>query len=390
MINKQKTIFINGKYPDYNGYQHIEVFTETPSLNILKTTYIPSINDKIYIFPDCNIPRFKVKEFCENNGVSIVKYKTKANILFTNKNNINNSYFLQLGINPYFNSIKSITKKAMLKYLNLVKLKYDGIDLINLIKDIEDLQNDFVLVTSNIHRHCTNKGLFNGPSYNFIEESDLMNYDNNGEVLPYDKSLIEINDNHDYYSFISEENETEFYSLLNHQNVYDESALVSLLNSQTIMDEEMYKGILNLFDSSDANNHILAMETMANCNYLKSAGYLLMLYSDYSYLINKKVNKNHINFKSFLSFFKLNRGCSISIDDIVDKLKEKKLLNRSNLNIVLKKAENLIINASESATNYFTYKYITPIKSIIEEMEKTEAEDLLKPQLNLDTSIKAN
>jgi hypothetical protein len=58
-----------------------------------------------------------------------------------------------------------------------------------------------------------------------------------------------------------------------------------------------------MFESSDSDNHILAMEIMANAHYEKSVLYLQMLLSDYNYQISNSHTKNHVNFKSMLSYF---------------------------------------------------------------------------------------
>ena len=81
MINKEQCIYIekipikDNNYSNVLEYKSVEVFNESPSLKILKGLYVPVAKDRLYIFPDCNIPRFKVKGFCEANNLSVAKFK---------------------------------------------------------------------------------------------------------------------------------------------------------------------------------------------------------------------------------------------------------------------------------------------------------------------------
>ena len=59
---------------------------ETDIPNIIKKVYTPQKNDKLYLFPECTIPRFKLKPFCDKYNVSIIRDINKANILFTKNN----------------------------------------------------------------------------------------------------------------------------------------------------------------------------------------------------------------------------------------------------------------------------------------------------------------
>ncbi len=60
-----------------------------------------------------------------------------------------------------------------------------------------------------------------------------------------------------------------------------------------------------MFKSSDKDNHIMAMEIMANSNYVESALYLLLLLEEYGHRIADCNTKNHVNFKSMVSYFGL-------------------------------------------------------------------------------------
>ena len=83
-----------------------------------------------------------------------------------------------------------------------------------------------------------------------------------------------------------------------------------------------------MFDSSDTDNHVLAMEIMANSKYEDSILYLLMLISQNSYKINNSNTRNHVNFKSMLTYFGWQpRDVShVNTDNIVEMIDNKGLL----------------------------------------------------------------
>jgi hypothetical protein len=392
MINKEQCIYIekipikDNSYSTILEYKSVEVFNESPSLKILKGLYVPIAKDRLYIFPDCNIPRFKVKGFCEANKLSVAKFKDTANIWFTNEDNIKGSYFEK------FDYTASITKRAMLKYLAEVKIRYNGNELSELIRDIENSQANFVLINRNYIYQIKNYGAFKGPKYEFLERSDLENNDNNGDPIPFDETLIECNSDSDFYYFENPTQEVDYLALLNHGNVYDESSLVSLLNSELVMDKEIYEGMKNLFESNDRNDHKVAMESMANCNYLKSAIYLLFLVKDYKSEMYNSDMKNHINFKSFLRFFDINVKDHMTFDDIVEILIKKDIMTKENLALLMPFATEQVLDSGE--TKYFKATNVVHSPEVEEAMQKhilvqptlveeEEVPEIPTPEMNL-------
>jgi hypothetical protein len=107
------------------------------------------------------------------------------------------------------------------------------------------------------------------------------------------------------YIYAIEEEYAEAYNGMQGKPIYNETELITNINGDdsTIIDEEVFQQLKNMFESSDSDNHILAMEIMANSHYEKSVLYLQMLLSDYNYQISNSHTKNHVNFKSMLSYF---------------------------------------------------------------------------------------
>jgi hypothetical protein len=267
-----------------------------------------------------------------------------------------------------FNYTHSITKRAILKYLAEVKIRYNGNELSELIRDIENSQANFVLINRSFLYQIKNYGAFKGPKYEFLERSDLENYDDDDKLIPFDETLIECDSDSDFYNFKDVTQETDYLKLLNHGDVYDESSLVSLLNSELVMDKEIYEGMKNLFESGDNSNHKVAMESMSNCDYLKSAIYLLFLVKDYKSEMYNSDMKNHINFKSFLKFFDINVKYHMSFDNIVEILIKKGIMTKECLDLLMPFATEQVLNSGE--TTYFKATNVVPSLEVIEAMQK--------------------
>jgi hypothetical protein len=131
--------------------------------------------------------------------------------------------------------------------------------------------------------------------------------------------------------------------------LYNEDALLKYINGSdaVIIDEAMFIALKEMFDSQDNDNHVLAMEIMANANYFESLVYLLLLIEEYGNNIYNQRSRNHVNFKSLCGYLGVTPG-SVSQDDVCRVLIEKHAVTKDNMEIVLK-------NFEESLPDYYTY-----------------------------------
>ena len=98
-----------------------------------------------------------------------------------------------------------------------------------------------------------------------------------------------------------------------------------------------------MIKSSDEDNQILAMEIMANCDYKKSLIYLLVLFEKHGHIFQHNRTKNHVNFKSVVSYLGIDRRyMSIHIDKIIEVLIDKKALTEEWVDIVFNTYQNQI------------------------------------------------
>jgi hypothetical protein len=90
-----------------------------------------------------------------------------------------------------------------------------------------------------------------------------------------------------------------------------------------------------MLKSSDADNHVVAMEIMANSNYTKSCVYLMMLIMNNYIAIDTSRTKRHVNFKSLLNYLNLNPGnLHVDINKIIYFMAERELLTIETLDIL--------------------------------------------------------
>lgn len=323
MINKIKTrtfLTSNGNHTAFNGKLAYVIEDDSiRSSNLINSIlsdkdYTPVKGDKIYIYPGSSIPRFKVKTFCEKYKVSLVKYPDKANVKI-----IGEDYGKQLLTHVYHSDY---VRTELLEHLE----KYGNRNNSFIVEVIESLkQQTSELVHHDYHiNRCFKDNAYNkGMMSKAFTEKDL------------DEKLD------DYYSSISgiyikdEESYKKLVEIINDPSIYSEGSLLKRLNTGGIMDGAQYENIKRLFESSDTSNHNLAMEAIANCDFERSAVYLLLLVNEYRGKMYESPNRNHINFKSFMKFFDIsNLRYHYSYEDLINSLIKRNLLNQTNLDVL--------------------------------------------------------
>lgn len=339
-------------------YSIVELFSESPFKLVLKNKYVPVAGQRLFIYPDSNIPRFKLKDFCEKHKVSVAKSKDTADVLFIHPETANKEdlyystdrYYTKLVYRETFiDYLKRATRVGDPKYIKIIN------DLANNKESIILLRDYYSFESQGIGKH----------TLPIIEPGDVD--DNDNPLIPNCKKRPD-------YIFTVNDKQRKMLDFVQSKDFYHSDALLALLNEDgATMNEEMYKGIINLFNSSDVNDHKVAMEAMANCDYQKSAVYLLTIFYHHQDDIYNCDNKNHVNFKSFLKFFNLKAGNSIDIDDMIERLRAKKLLTSTNLKRVMELSRSLITDSVEGVTKSFVSTGIAPIDELQQEATETDA-----------------
>jgi hypothetical protein len=291
--------------------------------------YTPTQGDTIYLMPGVNIPRAKLKDLALNQGIKVVRDSDKASVIITGKATtgklLNGSWY-------YTAPVAKIEE-----YLD--KVNVDDYYKDNLRTALQYSESDNVYFNYStkvsINQHVA-ASTFTANSFHYYHIDDEW------------KELIEECQN---------------------KTVYDESELLAMINGDdaVTITNEIYTQLREMFKSSDKDNHIMAMEIMANSNYVESALYLLMLLEEYGHRIADCNTKNHVNFKSMVSYFgfRVRDVDSLDPDDVSKKLTSLGLLTTEWLNILLEsRLDWFVTNIARSSTFNVASMVPTPEVSV--------------------------
>lgn len=347
-----KKIFIENVTDRVIDWQEVYFLDKENSKGLLQE-YKPTAGDRIYIFPDSSVPRFKLKSFCDKHNVAISKTKDKANILVADPNKIFDNISIERIWLDHF-----IFKDALLGILRKLPDSMTN----GLTQAVENsTENKFAL------GRAFSKYLQDKLYFKFIDEDDVEKAIEEGLPTP------EINYEycHSSIKIVEPKSEAEYISILN-ANIYHQDALNSLVSEENvIIDEELYKGFKSLLSSRNQDDHQIAMEGMANSNYKESIAYLLLLFYEFHYTLWNHPSRTHVNFKSLTKYLDLGYKGSIDIDCIVTTMRDKHLLSSKNMKIVMTEAKQVVLDGGE--TECFKITGVAPSDEIQQIINDTDA-----------------
>jgi hypothetical protein len=279
--------------------------------------YIPQKGDKVYFLPGVNVPRVKFKEIALTYGIKTVRNPNEATVFFGNKSTSDK-------ITDYNWSYK-IETKYLIDALENQTLTVDEIYIEKLKTALEFYTNEFIAV----------------------DHPFAMAIATNGVPVSQDKILSISED----FIKLSEAFEGK--------TIYEESTIIDKLNGQdaSVIDAPMFEQLSTMFQSTDEDNHVLAMEILANCKYSASLPYMLLLFKDFSGQMYNSHTKNHVNFKSLVGWLNGSILQRNTLDDLCDILKDKGQFLPKNLDILLNHSHEDILSRGNS--RYFVIKVLT-------------------------------
>ena len=299
-------------------------FTEDSStlLDIVKTPYTPQQGDKIYFLPEVSVPRVKFKNVSLEYGIKTVRNIKEANVFFGCSKS---THHMTINKWPY-----KLPTSELKEFIQLIDHRLDGHTRDKIENALEFYENEEVAISWTVANNV------NGAIAN-------------SKCSKYSQRVVIVDDQY-----------KEEYQHLQSITIYDESCVIDILNGEdaTVIDKEMYEHLGEMFKSSDTDNHVLAMEIMANSKYTESLIYLELLFHDYASRIMDIHSKKHVNFKSLVSYLGKNmRSLYTDLDDIGDSLLNKGQFTTDKLEIVMEHLSSEIQNRGDS--KYFTVKTIT-------------------------------
>lgn len=299
------------------------------SFNVSPNDYDPTKGDKLYFLPGVNIPRVKLKDLSLQHGIKTVRDIDQATHVFVGKNTkekiVNGHWYY------------TINTSAVRAILNDPELVMDDYYKENLNQALEFYTETEIIVDYHSASELRNSEL------PFVKRYMIGNLSRSSTI---------------FYS-VDDDHKDLFPGILNLE-LYDESKLLKHINGDdaATIDATMFLQICDMFKSSDGDNHVLAMEIMANCNYIDSLLYLEMLFKDHADKMYNCHTKNHVNFKSLLSFLgKSKSNMDTNVDDIMKSLIHKGVLDTDKIDVLMEHYSNEIGHRGNST--FFKVKTIT-------------------------------
>jgi len=238
--------------------------------------------------------------------------------------------------------LHTINKKQLVQFVELLTEDYlepsEVEDVKDVIKDLPD--DEQINVDNGVKYHIENRScsLFKGVN----------------------KVIKNPNSRSSYMNYVDPDYEDKWqYIMSNLDKVYDYKCLISHINAEDsiTITEKVFQQLSSMFESEDKDNHILAMEIMANSNYIESLMYLEILFVDHGHKINDCSTKRHVNFKSLVDFLNknLNYLSSGSSQGIIDSLIEKNVVTLDSIKYIL----NRYTDDFYHSTEHFEVKQVT-------------------------------
>jgi len=251
-------------------------------------------DEKIFFFEGSTVPRFKVRQLCQKEGMAIVRSPDKATVVV-----VGDETHIALVRDLHCYNVGD--KDEMLQILVMAK---KSTQLIMLAEELTKAEiADEVIFNNWSPRQACEEFIKSHYTLSFTNTSDQFWVADEGNLDAFEKVM------EDGIRLVTQ------------------SSLLRFVNTRTVMTKDMYGELDKMFSSSDKANHVLAMELMANCDYEKSALPLLRLLSDNANKISKYKEKSHVNFLSLCKFFDMSEPTSYSLDKIIQVLTSKQLLS---------------------------------------------------------------
>ena len=307
------------------------------TFNINQNGYTPMKGDKLYFLPGVNIPRIKLKDLATKFGIRTVRDVSEANVIFGSSKTKDK-------MTGYTWKYKIPTTLVQL-FFETYKNDMDDYQFSKIDNALEFYTEEYILTDWSTARNFTDNDL---PQWNsYSQQPQFLSFDESRNTSS--EHVHEVNK--DYI---------HLYDLIKGKEIIDESCLLDQLNGDdaVIIDADMFTQLTTMFNSSDDDNHILAMEILANSKYKESLLYIEMIFKNHAYTIGQSNTKNHVNFKSLLSYLgKNNRYIDTSLDDIMESLISKRVLTKDKVDILLENYGEEIKNRGDST--YFKVQTIT-------------------------------
>ncbi len=252
----------------------------------INSNWEPKDNEKIYFFPGCTVPRFKVRD-----KYAVTIKPENATVAFVNPKNL-------IGSDTTFEYFKNLLPISRDELQNIVNayIDFDRKLLLNSLMQIPIEQTFLTVEFYDTYRYYNKIFKLNGENtyVNKLLDGDTPLYTRINESFKESNQLLGCLPN-------SEINKLTC-------NIYLQDDILKRLNEgNLIITEEKYLELQAFGKTNDKDNRVLMMELMANSNFEKSIFYLLLLLKEFGKHIYDYKEVDHVNFKSLLNFLDLTK-----------------------------------------------------------------------------------
>jgi hypothetical protein len=339
-------------YPDgYNYYGANKLSTP-----LSPVSYIPKAKDRLYFYPQCNVPRYKVREWGKKNDASITVKEELATAKFASATSVANCIdTIRCG---------AAYKNDFINWLSLNNYDVNKESYIALKDALDNCSNDSVFLQSygsNISSYRSTSAYGSPKSLKFgLDEKNV-----------YHKKAW-------FTHIIRAKEEAILNSLLSSPNIFDQEDIISLINQDAIViGKDMYSRLCDMLGNNNRADHLVALEIIANCNINPSLHYVLLLMKQYANTIINLKESKHVNFKSLLEYIGITRRemTWLNEDKIIDILMQKDVLTMSNISELAQAVKEIMMKAAN--TKHFLISKITVSKEIQEYIKNKEVQQQL-------------
>lgn len=272
--------------------------TRTLVLNV-STEYTPTSGDRFFFLPGVTVPRVKMKDLHRDHNVKSVRDIEDANIIFVGAKTADTltdySWEIPMDAVEFRKFILTAKDKGLITDYYFDKLQ----------TALEFYTNDLIIIDNSASR------LLFDDDISFRVPSEF--YNSSSRFMKISKDYVDL------------------YNTIKDKQLCSEDAIYEYINGTDAVsiDQSMYEILCDMFKSDDSDNHVLAMEIMANCDYKSSILYLGYLFNGYRYQIENRRERTHVNFKSLLTYMGKTPGhVFMDKDEMVELMMKRKLFTK--------------------------------------------------------------
>jgi hypothetical protein len=296
------------------------------NLNV-SNVYTPTSGDKFFFLPGVTVPRVKMKDLHKDHNVRSVRDIEEANIIFIGAKTLDTitdySWEYRIDTNQFRTYIQTAHERGL----------------------IDDYYHEKLAT-----------------ALEFYTEKDII-VDSSAMRLLYDDDISfciphQFRTGSDRFLKIDKEYK-DLYESIKDKQLYSEDSIYEYINGADAItiDQSMYEVLCDMFKSDDSDNHVLAMEIMANCDYKSSILYLCYLFNGFRYQIENRRERTHVNFKSLLTYMGRTPGDThMDKDEMVTLMMKKKLFTKE---YFFKLCEKFSDELGQYSSEHFEVKFVS-------------------------------